>query len=108
METFKGIKRYFVPVVWGVFLLPTLSWAAVYKVYVDHTTVSFIVRHLFSKTQGLFNKFEGTIEYEPGKPETWKTSGTIDATSINTTVAERDKHLKSADFFDVEKYPVIT
>src|SRR3989338_4022307 len=108
METFKDIRRYFVPVVWGMFLLPTISWAAVYKVDVDHTTVSFKVRHLFSKTQGLFNKFEGTIEYEPGKPETWKTSGMIDATSINTNVAERDKHLKSADFFDVEKYPVIT
>ena len=108
MSKFDGFRKYFILTVLGIFLLPALSWAAVYRVDADHTTVSFKVRHLFSKTQGLFNKFEGTIEYEPGKPETWKTSGTIDAASISTHVAERDKHLKSADFFDVEKYPVIT
>jgi polyisoprenoid-binding protein YceI len=101
-------RRYFALGVLGLFLWPSLSWAAVYKVDPDHTTVSFKVRHLFSKVQGLFNKFEGTIDYEPGKPETWKTSGTIDATSINTNVPERDKHLRSADFFDVEKYPTIS
>ena len=107
MSKLYGFRKYFIPVILGIFLSPALSWAAVYKVDPDHTTVSFKVRHLFSKVQGQFNKFEGTIDYEAGKPETWKTSGTIDATSINTNVAERDKHLKSADFFDVEKYPTI-
>ena len=100
-------RRYFTLGVLGLFLWPSLSWAAVYKVDPDHTTVSFKVRHLFSKVQGLFNKYEGTIDYESGKPDTWKTSGTIDTTSINTNVPERDKHLRSADFFDVEKYPTI-
>ena len=92
----------------GFLLWPSLSWAATYKVDPDHTTVSFKIRHLFSKVQGVFNKFEGTIDYEPGKPEVWKTSGSIDTASINTNVAARDTHLKSADFFDVEKYPSIT
>ena len=50
----------------------------------------------------------GTFDYEPGKPETWKVDATIQAASINTKVPERDKHLKSPDFFDVEKYPTIT
>ena len=101
-------RRYFILGVLGFFLWPSLTWAAVYKVDPDHTTVSFKVRHLFSKVQGLFNKFEGTVDYEPGKPETWKTSGTIEAASINTNVPERDKHLRSTDFFDVEKYPTIS
>ena len=47
------------------------------------------------------------MDYEPGKSETWKTSGSIDVTSIDTNEAKRDKHLLSADFFEVEKYPTI-
>ena len=108
MFSIKNFQRYLALGVWGFLLFPTLTWAATYKVDPDHTTVSFKVRHLFSKVEGQFHKFDGTIDYEPGKPETWGTSGTIDATSISTNVPERDKHLRSADFFDVEKYPSIT
>lgn len=81
--------------------------AATYKVDASHTSVTFKIKHLFSKTQGRFNKFEGSIDYEPGKPETWKTSGSIEVSSIDTNEAKRDKHLLSADFFDVEKFPAI-
>ena len=91
-----------------VFLTTGSPRAATYAVDPDHTAVSFKIRHLFSNVQGQFNKFEGTVDYEPGKPDTWKTSGTIDAATINTNVQERDKHLRSADFFDVEKYPTIS
>ena len=49
--------------------------AATYTVDPDHTAVSFKIRHLFSNVQGSFNKFEGTIDYEPGKPDTWPGSG---------------------------------
>lgn len=81
--------------------------AAVYQVDPDHSSVSFKVKHLLSKVQGQFNKFEGTIDYEPGQPGAWKASGAIDVSSIDTNVEERDKHLKSADFFDAGKYPSI-
>jgi polyisoprenoid-binding protein YceI len=91
----------------GVVLAASPVWAATYAVDSDHSSVSFKVKHLVSKTQGQFNKFEGQIEYEPGKPETWSASGTIQTGSINTNVPERDKHLRSADFFDVEKFPTI-
>jgi len=104
----KYFRKFLVLSLLGFFLSPSLSRAAVYKVDVDHTTVSFKVRHLFSKVEGRFNKFEGTVDYEPGKPEAWKTSGVIDAASINTNVLKRDNHLRSADFFDVEKYPTIS
>ncbi len=81
--------------------------AATYTVDADHTSVSFKVKHLFSKVQGRFNKFQGTIDYESGKPETWKTGGLIEVASIDTNVPERDKHLRSADFFEADKYPTI-
>ena len=83
-------------------------WAAPYKIDKDHTTVGFKIRHLFSKVQGRFDQVEGTIEYEPGKPESWQVQATIQAASINTNVSKRDNHLRSKDFFDVEKYPTMT
>jgi polyisoprenoid-binding protein YceI len=90
------------------FLLTPSVFAATYKVDVDHTSVSFKIRHLLSNVQGYFREFEGQFEYEPGKPETWKAEGVIQAASIDTNVKERDNHLRSADFFEVEKYPTIT
>ena len=84
-----------------------LANATTYQIDLDHTTVSFKIRHLFSNVVGNFKTFEGTIDYEAGKPETWKTQGFIDAASIDTNVPERDKHLRSADFFEVEKFPKI-
>ncbi len=92
----------------GILLASAPLYAATYKVDVDHTTVSFKIKHLFSNTQGFFRVFSGTLDYEPGKPDTWKASGTIDVSSIDTNVAGRDNHLRSADFFDAEKYPTIT
>ena len=84
------------------------AWAATYAIDPDHSAVTFKIRHLFSKVTGNFNQFEGTIDYEPGKPETWKTEAVIQAASIDTNVEKRDKHLRSKDFFDVEKYPTVT
>lgn len=84
------------------------AWAAAYRVDPDHTTISFKIRHLFSWVQGTFNEFEGTLEYGPGDPGVWSAAGTIQAASIDTRVAMRDKHLRSADFFDVEKFPTLS
>jgi len=89
-----------------VFTAPNV-FAAVYDVDPNHTTVSFKIRHLFSKVEGRFGKFQGTFEYTPGRPDTWKTSGTIDVTSIDTNVPKRDEHLRSPEFFDVEHFPSI-
>ena len=92
---------------WLLTVVSGSAQAATYQVDPDHTSVSFKIRHLFSNVQGNFKTFEGVIEYEPGKPEAWSLSGTIDAASIDTNVPARDKHLQSADFFEVEKYPKI-
>ena len=82
--------------------------AAEYKIDGDHTTIGFRVRHLFTAVDGRFDKYDGTIRFDPAKPEEASVEGTIDAASVNTNVAERDKHLRSADFFDVANHPKIT
>lgn len=87
---------------------PTVSGATTYKVDPSHTTVGFKIRHLFTNVTGRFDTFEGTIDFDPAKPEETKVEGTIQATSINTSNEKRDNHLRSGDFFDVEKFPTIT
>jgi len=81
--------------------------AAGYKIDADHSTVSFQIKHLLSKVTGRFNNFSGSFVYEPGKPETWNANLTIQAESIDTNVAARDKHLRSEDFFDVAKFSTL-
>ena len=100
------MKKIFLAALAALFLSQA-AWAATYSVDPDHSTVSFKVKHLLSKTQGQFKTFEGAFDFEAGKPETWSSSGTIQTASIDTNVAERDKHLKSPDFFEVEKFPAI-
>jgi polyisoprenoid-binding protein YceI len=73
-----------------------------------HTTVGFTVRHMaVSKVRGAFNKFEGTIEVAE-KPEDSKVSVTIEAGSVDTRDENRDNHLRTNDFFDVENHPTWT
>lgn len=81
--------------------------AAKYAIDPGHSTVGFRIRHFVAKTTGRFNKFEGTIDYTPGKPESWKVEAKIDPASVNTDNEKRDGHLKSAEFFDVEKCPAM-
>ena len=88
-------------------LLAVPARAATYIVDQDHSSVQFKIKHLFSNVKGTFKTFEGTVDYEPGKPGTWKTGGSIDVASIDTNESKRDKHLQSPDFFDVEKNPKI-
>ena len=90
-----------------VFLFHNPAFAAPYKIDPDHTAVTFKIKHLLSHVEGRFNQFEGSFDYDPGKPEAWKVTAAIQAASIDTNVAPRDKHLRSADFFDVEKFPTI-
>jgi polyisoprenoid-binding protein YceI len=73
-----------------------------------HTEVGFVVRHMMvSKVKGRFAKVEGTITVAEDVLKS-SVEATIDAASIDTRDENRDAHLKSADFFEVEKYPTIT
>jgi len=73
-----------------------------------HTLVGFRIRHWLTKVEGRFRDFDGHIWLDREKPETSKVEVTIQAASIDTSAENRDKHLRSADFFDVEKYATIT
>src|SRR5262249_26783604 len=64
-------------------------------------------RHLMSKVRGHFNDYAGTIVVDPAKPEAATVEFTIKAASIDTSNENRDKDLRSANFFDVEKFPEI-
>jgi len=79
---------------------------AVYALDRAHTTIEFVARHLMiAKVRGRFTNFDGRIEMAAGTDLPQAASVTIDATSIDTREEQRDAHLRSADFFDVEKYP---
>lgn len=79
--------------------------AEVYDIDASHSQVGFRIKHLVGRVPGRFTKFSGTIDFTPGKPETWKVDAKIDPASINTDNEKRDGHLKAPDFFDVEKHP---
>ena len=73
-----------------------------------HSEVSFVVRHLMiSKVRGRFDKFEGTI-VTTEDPLASTVTAKVDLSSINTGQEQRDAHIRSADFFEVEKYPEMT
>ncbi len=73
----------------------------------SHTEIGFSVRHLVSKVRGKFETFEGTIvSHEDLTAST--VNVTVDLNSINTGTADRDNHLRSADFFEVETHPKMT
>lgn len=74
-----------------------------------HSEVGFSVRHMMiSKVKGNFTDFEATIEADENNLEGANIDFKIDVASITTHNADRDAHLKSADFFEAEKYPHIT
>ena len=73
-----------------------------------HASVNFKASHLgYSYVIGRFNDFSGKFNHDPAKPGDSKVNVTIQTKSVDTNHAERDKHLRSADFLEVNKYPVI-
>jgi polyisoprenoid-binding protein YceI len=80
-----------------------------YNIDSAHTAANFTVRHMMvTNVRGGFEKVSGTLNFDPANPATSSVDVTIDVASINTGVADRDNHLRSADFFEAEKYPAIT
>jgi polyisoprenoid-binding protein YceI len=93
-----------------VFLMPALAAAepAIYKVDADHSGVSFSIRHFVSNVSGRFRDFDGLIKYDAQTPGASSVELTVRAASIDTSNNDRDEHLRSKDFFEVEKYPTLT
>jgi len=75
----------------------------------NHTAAQFSVRHMgISTVRGAFTKVSGSAQYDPSNPGKTSVEATIDAASVDTRVSMRDDDLRSANYFDVAKYPMIT
>ena len=102
-------KGYLAAAVLAAALIPAQIFAATWNIDPGHSTAGFSVRPLTITTvPGKFGKVAGTIEWDEADITKSRVEATIDATTIDTDNPDRDKHLKSPDFFDVEKYPTIT
>ena len=88
--------------------ITTDSATRTYKIDKAHSEVVFQIRHLVTKVRGRFDDFVGSIQLNEERPELSSVEFTIKAASIDTNEKDRDTHLRSADFFDVEKFPTIT
>ena len=73
-----------------------------------HSAATFKIKHMMANVTGRFAEFSGTVNADRETPANSSVEFTIQAASITTNTPDRDKHLRSSDFFDVEKYPTIT
>lgn len=92
-------------------VVPVLASAATSNWNIDasHSQVGFAVKHLvISNVRGEFGAYQGKLVLDESDVTKSTVEATIDVNTIDTKVADRDAHLKSADFFDVAKYPSIT
>ncbi len=95
----------------AVFLAAQACLAADYVIdtHKAHAFIQFKISHLgYSFVLGRFDSFEGEFSYDPADPSASKVSVTVDTASVDTNQAERDKHLRSDKFLDVQKYPKAT
>ena len=70
-----------------------------------HSGFYFSINHIYSKTNGFFEKYDGTIEFDPDNLADSRFAFTINVKSIDTNNSKRDGHLQSNEFFDAKKFP---
>jgi polyisoprenoid-binding protein YceI len=102
--------RRFAAALTALFALSAAAHAATETYLFDksHSKVGFQIRHWLTKVEGRFTEYDGKIRIDREKPASSSVEMTIQASSIDTGQERRDNHLRSADFFEVEKYPTIT
>jgi polyisoprenoid-binding protein YceI len=102
----KRLAAFAVAIVLGV---ASLATAQTWTLDPTHSAASFAVRHMMVSTvRGDMGKITGTAIFDPNQPAAGSVEATIDVTGINTREPARDTHLKSADFFDVARFPTMT
>lgn len=100
------LLRSLLPALWLV--LPLMAQPRVFRVDDNHTMLGFKASTLLFDVPGHFTHYKADIQGDPAAPEGAKVQINIDAKSISTAIQARDEHLRSADFFDVARYPKIT
>jgi polyisoprenoid-binding protein YceI len=89
--------------------LPLSAFAATWTLDPDHSTAQFKVRHLMiSNVKGTFEKIQGQLILDDKDITKSRVDVIIDTASVNTNIKKRDDHLRSAEFFDVAKFPAMT
>src|SRR5271169_1132584 len=109
-ENHNRMSRFFVFLA-AVAMLAISATAEVQTWQIDpnHTAAQFSVRHMgISTVRGAFTKVSGSAQYDPSDPGKTSVEAIIEAASIDTRVSMRDDDLRSANYFDVAKYPTIT
>lgn len=92
-----------------VLAFPLVALAATWTIDPEHSSIGFKVKHLMvSNVKGVFEKHTGSVDINDKDITKSKVEISIETSSINTNVQKRDDHLRSADFFDVAKYPTMT
>ncbi|WP_408095721.1 YceI family protein [Peredibacter sp. HCB2-198] len=90
-------------------LLPTLLFAARYRTDPEHSRIGFRISHMMiNHVNGQFNDYIGTFDFDPKAGTLKDTSFVVKTNSIDTGVQKRDDHLRTKDFFNVEKFPEMT
>ncbi len=103
------VQKAFITFAAVLIMAAAATAADTYKIDPVHSRVEFTVRHLvIANVRGNFTDFSGTIVYDPIDLAKSSVDVTIKSASISTGNPDRDKHLKSPDFFDAEKFPEIT
>ncbi|GMT97270.1 YceI family protein [Corallococcus caeni] len=88
---------------------PSFAFASTWEIDSSHSSAQFGVKHMMVSTvRGTFSNVKGTVNLDDKDITKSTIETTIDAKTINTNEPKRDEHLRSADFFDVEKFPTIT
>lgn len=86
---------------------PVTASTTSFVIDTDHSEVGFSVRHMLSRTRGRFARFSGEIRLDRENPARSSVTFEVDPASIDTRQSDRDAHLRSGDFFDVEHHPVV-
>ena len=88
--------------------MTTAAAIRTYQIDKAHSEAAFQVRHLITKVRGRFADFDGTIAFDESQPAQSSVTFTVQTASIDTNSPDRDAHLRSEDFFAVERFPALT
>ncbi len=95
-------------IIWGLFSGPALAaQSSQWKVDPAHTQIHFNIQHIFALINGQFTDFNGKLVFDPENPENGHFDFSVEVDSINTLNNKRDTHLRSREFFDESRYPLL-